>query len=205
MSIREEKERLRQQLSSDSQSQETPDLASAAMSIREEKQRLQQQQASQETGPPTPVSEISAMDEKDRLRRHLSSGQEAPTSVSPLASSPMMPSAPTVAGASSLHKTASGRTVPPGEGTDALVSDGFIVPSLEAEANNEAPPAYGEVLDQVQFTQPGIEAGAEVTGKHIFFCLNGQPLMRIARRWPREHQHQHQDEETCRPARSCDC
>ncbi|KAF4784676.1 glycosyltransferase family 28 domain-containing protein [Colletotrichum scovillei] len=45
---------------------------------------------------------------------------------------------------------------------DALVSDGFSLPSLEAET--EAPPAYGDLPDQLQFNQAGFEAGANVTG-----------------------------------------
>ncbi|OLN81771.1 Sterol 3-beta-glucosyltransferase UGT80B1-like protein 7 [Colletotrichum chlorophyti] len=45
---------------------------------------------------------------------------------------------------------------------DALVSDGFTLPSLDADS--EAPPAYGELHDQLQFNQAGIEAGANVTG-----------------------------------------
>ncbi|KZL87056.1 glycosyltransferase family 28 domain-containing protein [Colletotrichum incanum] len=45
---------------------------------------------------------------------------------------------------------------------DALVSDGFSLPSLEAE--NQAPPAYGDLPNQLQFNQAGFEAGANVTG-----------------------------------------
>ncbi|KAL0935189.1 glucosyl glucuronosyl [Colletotrichum truncatum] len=45
---------------------------------------------------------------------------------------------------------------------DALVSDGFSLPSLEAD--NEAPPAYGELHDQLHFSHSGVEAGANVTG-----------------------------------------
>lgn len=50
-----------------------------------------------------------------------------------------------------------------------LVTDGFLVPDLDPE--NEAPPAYGELHDQVQFSQPGFEAGAAVTG-NLFSLLN---------------------------------
>jgi hypothetical protein len=46
---------------------------------------------------------------------------------------------------------------------DALVSDGFQVPSLGAEA--DAPPAYGELHDQLQLSRAGLQAGAAVTGK----------------------------------------
>ncbi|POR35790.1 Sterol 3-beta-glucosyltransferase UGT80B1 [Tolypocladium paradoxum] len=56
-------------------------------------------------------------------------------------------------------------TTPPpqhrGDASDALVTDGFMVPSLDTP--DETPPAYGEHHDQVQFSQPGFEAGAEVT------------------------------------------
>ncbi|PNY29406.1 Sterol 3-beta-glucosyltransferase [Tolypocladium capitatum] len=48
-----------------------------------------------------------------------------------------------------------------GDGSGALVTDGFLVPSLDTP--NETPPAYGEHHGQVQFSQPGFEAGAEVT------------------------------------------
>lgn len=55
---------------------------------------------------------------------------------------------------------------------DALVTDGFVVPDLEV--SGEAPPAYGEQFDQMQFSQPGFEAGAAVTGEFVsfFFSLN---------------------------------
>ncbi|KAK2014981.1 glycosyltransferase family 28 domain-containing protein [Colletotrichum eremochloae] len=45
---------------------------------------------------------------------------------------------------------------------DALVSDGFTLPSLEPD--NQAPPAYGDLPNQLQFSQAGFEAGANVTG-----------------------------------------
>ncbi|KAJ0161368.1 hypothetical protein CTA2_6340, partial [Colletotrichum tanaceti] len=45
---------------------------------------------------------------------------------------------------------------------DALVSDGFSLPSLEPETM--APPAYGDLPNQLQFNQAGFEAGANVTG-----------------------------------------
>lgn len=51
---------------------------------------------------------------------------------------------------------------PGDQNSEPLVTDGFVVPDLEA--NDEAPPAYGDHLDRVQFTQPGFEAGAAVTG-----------------------------------------
>lgn len=51
---------------------------------------------------------------------------------------------------------------PGDQSSEPLVADGFVVPDLEA--NDEAPPAYGDHLDRVQFSQPGFEAGAAVTG-----------------------------------------
>ena len=36
--------------------------------------------------------------------------------------------------------------------------------ALHLEASREAPPAYGEHHDHVQFSQPGFNAGAAVTG-----------------------------------------
>ncbi|GJN79361.1 hypothetical protein PLIIFM63780_002874 [Purpureocillium lilacinum] len=49
------------------------------------------------------------------------------------------------------------------DGSEALVTDGFQLPNLDAEPSQEEPPAYGENPDQVHFNQPGFEAGAEVT------------------------------------------
>ncbi|KAG6006325.1 hypothetical protein E4U21_007128 [Claviceps maximensis] len=45
----------------------------------------------------------------------------------------------------------------------ALVADGFLVPSLEASGGENLPPAYGTQHGHVQFSQPGFDAGAEVT------------------------------------------
>lgn len=47
--------------------------------------------------------------------------------------------------------------------SEPLVSDGFILPEMEVP--DEAPPAYGEYHDRMQFSQPGFDAGAAVTGK----------------------------------------
>ncbi len=58
------------------------------------------------------------------------------------------------------------------ESDEALVTDGFVVPDLEVP--NEAPPAYGEHLDQLQFSQPGFEAGAAVT---CMFILSSCPFL----------------------------
>lgn len=43
-----------------------------------------------------------------------------------------------------------------------LVTDGFVVPPLGSPS--DTPPAYGAHHDHVQFSQPGFEAGAAVTG-----------------------------------------
>ncbi|KAL2755788.1 glycosyltransferase family 1 protein [Sodiomyces alcalophilus JCM 7366] len=43
----------------------------------------------------------------------------------------------------------------------SLISDGFNIPNLEAE--DQAPPAYGAVHDQMHFSQAGLQAGASVT------------------------------------------
>ena len=48
------------------------------------------------------------------------------------------------------------------ESSDPLIVDGFSLPDLEVP--EEAPPAYGELPDQLQFSQAGFEAGAVVTG-----------------------------------------
>ena len=57
----------------------------------------------------------------------------------------------------------------------SLLSDGFLVPELEGNYGNneqpqEAPPAYGEQHDQMQFSQPGFEAGAAITGMFGWRC-----------------------------------
>lgn len=55
-------------------------------------------------------------------------------------------------------------TTTPGPSTNPQQDARYIVPELEAP--NDAPPAYGAHHDQVQFSQPGIEAGAVVTSTH---------------------------------------
>lgn len=62
------------------------------------------------------------------------------------------------------------RDTQPRPSQDDLVSGGFLVPELEGHDGDqqhpqEAPPAYGEQHDQMQFSQPGFEAGAAITGK----------------------------------------
>ena len=50
----------------------------------------------------------------------------------------------------------------PTRDSDALISDGFQLPDIAPP--EDAPPPYGEHLNQMNFSQPGVEAGAEVTG-----------------------------------------
>ncbi|EJP69585.1 Glycosyl transferase, family 28 [Beauveria bassiana ARSEF 2860] len=45
---------------------------------------------------------------------------------------------------------------------ESLITDGFVIPDLDVPS--EAPPAYGDQVDRVTFTQPGFQAGAAVTG-----------------------------------------
>lgn len=45
---------------------------------------------------------------------------------------------------------------------DGFMTDGFMVPNLDPYY--ETPPAYGDEFDHLQFSQPGFEAGAAVTG-----------------------------------------
>lgn len=46
--------------------------------------------------------------------------------------------------------------------SDALVTDGFQLPDISQESGD--PPPYEGNHDHLQFSQPGVEAGAEVTG-----------------------------------------
>lgn len=46
----------------------------------------------------------------------------------------------------------------------SLTTDGPIIPNLEPPV--DAPPAYGENHDHLQFSRQGIEAGAVVTGMY---------------------------------------
>lgn len=56
------------------------------------------------------------------------------------------------------------------EGSNALVTDGFIIPHLGSPG--DTPPAYGAHHDHLQFSQPGFEAGAAVTSTSDGFnCL----------------------------------
>jgi hypothetical protein len=44
------------------------------------------------------------------------------------------------------------------------VSDSFSVTVPDLGANLDAPPAYGDVFNELQLSQAGFEAGATVTG-----------------------------------------
>jgi hypothetical protein len=48
--------------------------------------------------------------------------------------------------------------------SEAVVTDGFVLPALEAPA--DAPPAYGSHHDQLQFKRTGFDAEAAVTGAY---------------------------------------
>ncbi|UKZ75889.1 hypothetical protein TrVFT333_003585 [Trichoderma virens FT-333] len=50
----------------------------------------------------------------------------------------------------------------PPPASEAVVTDGFVLPTLEVPP--DAPPAYGSHHDQLQFSRTGFEAGAAVTG-----------------------------------------
>ena len=48
------------------------------------------------------------------------------------------------------------------------IPDGIMITDLEGDNNHdEAPPAYGELPDQIEFSQPGFAAGANITGELI--------------------------------------
>lgn len=50
----------------------------------------------------------------------------------------------------------------------AQTAGGLLVPELEDQDGQgplEAPPPYGELHNQMQFSQPGFEAGAAVNGR----------------------------------------
>ncbi|KAG6080583.1 hypothetical protein E4U15_003249 [Claviceps sp. LM218 group G6] len=49
------------------------------------------------------------------------------------------------------------------DGAGSLVADGSLVASLETSSDDALPPPYGE--QHIKFSQPGIDAGAEATGK----------------------------------------
>lgn len=54
-----------------------------------------------------------------------------------------------------------------GDNTGPTASADLQLPDLTPGADEGAPPPYGENHNQVHFSQPGFDAGAEVTGA---FC-----------------------------------
>lgn len=91
------------------------------------------------------------------------------------------------------------------DGRAALVADGFS-PSYFEDESKEAPPPYGETHNQLQFSQSGFDAGANVTGM-VPSCL---PLPRTVanmgyssprRRWPCQYKYQSKNQEILRPPR----
>lgn len=48
-------------------------------------------------------------------------------------------------------------------GEEHLVTDGFVLPDLDE--TDVPPPAYGEHHDRMDFSQPGVNAGAALTGE----------------------------------------
>lgn len=55
----------------------------------------------------------------------------------------------------------------PTDSDEALVTDGYMVQNLvPAEAEAE-PPAYGDLRDQMQFSQPGLQADAAINGNDL--------------------------------------
>ncbi|OAA39642.1 UDP-glucuronosyl/UDP-glucosyltransferase [Metarhizium rileyi] len=81
---------------------------------------------------------MEIVDEKQRLANQNAQSQE------------MQPHAP-------IQAVADGE-----DGAAALITDGFLVPDLDSLDDAE-PPAYGEQHDHVRFSQPGFDAGAEIT------------------------------------------
>jgi hypothetical protein len=59
------------------------------------------------------------------------------------------------------------------DGAEALVTDGFLVPNLDSP-NDAEPPAYGAQHDHVHFSQPGFDAGAEVTGMCLTVLMESE-------------------------------
>lgn len=63
---------------------------------------------------------------------------------------------------SRVRRQPSTRTPPNRRASEALVTDGFVLPDLEVPA--DAPPAYGSHHDLLQFSRRGFEAEAALTG-----------------------------------------
>lgn len=53
----------------------------------------------------------------------------------------------------------------PRQDANGIVTNGFQLPDITVEGD-AVPPPYGENLDQMQFSQPGFEAGAVLTGAY---------------------------------------
>ncbi|KAF4450747.1 hypothetical protein F53441_6190 [Fusarium austroafricanum] len=64
------------------------------------------------------------------------------------------------------EKAAAGRQQQPrdGDNTGAVASDDLQLPDINPADGDAAPPPYGEDQDRVHFSQPGFDAGAEITG-----------------------------------------
>lgn len=62
---------------------------------------------------------------------------------------------------------------------EALVTDGFVLPALEAPA--DAPPAYGTHHDQLQFKRNGFDAEAAVTGAYLACHLSSSSCRIVLR------------------------
>lgn len=52
-----------------------------------------------------------------------------------------------------------------GDNSSAVASNDLQLPDINVADGDAAPPPYGENHDQLHFSQPGFDAGAEVTGK----------------------------------------
>lgn len=63
--------------------------------------------------------------------------------------------------------------------SEGLVTDGFVLPALEPPA--DAPPAYGNHHDQLQFKRAGFDAEAALTGAYLV-CHLTSSLRRTALR-----------------------
>jgi hypothetical protein len=59
--------------------------------------------------------------------------------------------------------------VPSSSVAAALAEENLAIPPLEPD--HDAPPAYGDSHNQMHFSQPGLDAGAQVTG--LFYSFTG--------------------------------
>lgn len=67
--------------------------------------------------------------------------------------------------------------------SDALVTDGFQLPDISQESGD--PPPYDGNHDHLQFSQPGVEAGAVVTGMGQDVVTYGGVISRLIAVIPR--------------------